>query len=182
MDHGWRAPSRARECCGRPRRASSGDPDQPHCGAGYRKRGPCVRYWDTSALVPLFVAEPTTDAMRSWLREDGVIVTWAWTKVEIVSAVERRTRDGDLTRAHRRSVMGRLDEFSESWHEVVEMLAVRSRASSMLARHSLRAADAAQLGAAVHVQEQIGVPLQLVVLDRRLAEAAEREGLAVVSA
>ena len=68
-----------------------------------------MRYWDTSALVPLLVAEPTTDAARSWLREDGVIATWAWTRAEITSAVERRTRDGDLSREQRRSVMSRLD-------------------------------------------------------------------------
>lgn len=141
-----------------------------------------MRYWDTSALVPLFVAESATDAVRSWLREDGLIVTWAWTRVEIVSAVERRSRGGALSPEQRRSVLSRLDAFSAAWHEVVEMLGVRSRASSMLARHPLRAADAAQLGAAVHVQEQIGAPLQFVALDRRLAEAAEREGLAVVSA
>ena len=140
-----------------------------------------MRYWDTSALVPLFVAEPTTDAARSWLHEDGVIATWAWTRVEITSAVERRTRDGDLSREQRRSIMSRLDGFSATWHEVVEMLAVRSRSMSVLARHPLRAADAAQLGAALHVQEQLGAPLQFVSLDRRLAEAAEREGLAVVS-
>ncbi|WP_423919318.1 type II toxin-antitoxin system VapC family toxin [Candidatus Poriferisodalis sp.] len=141
-----------------------------------------MKYWDTSALVPLFVAEPTTDAVRSWLEDDGVIVTWAWSRVEIASAVERRTRDGDLSREQRRSIMRHLDGFSATWHEVVEILAVRSRSMLVLARHPLRAADAAQLGAALHVQEQLGAPLQFVSLDRRLAEAAEREGLAVVSA
>ena len=141
-----------------------------------------MRYWDASALVPIFVAEPTTDTVRSWLAEDSVVVTWAWTRVEIASAVERRTRDGELSREQRRSIVSRLDEFGAAWHEVLEMLAVRSRATSVLARHPLGAADAAQLGSALHVQEQIGAPLQFVVLDRRLAEAAEREGLAVISA
>lgn len=141
-----------------------------------------MRYWDTSALVPLFVAEATSDMVRSWLREDSVIATWAWTRVEIASAIERRTRDGELSREQRRGIASRLGEFSTTWHEVVEMLAVRSRATSVLARHPLRAADAAQLGAALHVQEQLGVPLQFVSLDQRLTEAAEREGLAIVSA
>ena len=141
-----------------------------------------MRYWDTSALVPLFVAEATTGAARSWLNEDSVIATWVWTRVEIASAVERRARDGELSREQRRDVMSRLDGFSAAWHEVVEMLAVRSRAKSVLARHPLRAADAAQLGAALHVQEHLGARLEFVCLDRRLAEAAEREGLAVVSA
>ncbi|WP_419554426.1 type II toxin-antitoxin system VapC family toxin [Candidatus Poriferisodalis sp.] len=140
-----------------------------------------MRYWDTSALVPVIVAEPTTDAVRSWLREDGAIVTWVWTRVEVSSAVERRTRVGELSRNQRRGLMLRLDGFSAIWHEVVEVLAVRSRATALLARHPLRAADAAQLGAALHVQEQLGAPLQFVSLDQRLAEAAEREGFAVLS-
>lgn len=140
-----------------------------------------MRYWDASALVPLFVAELTTDAVRSWLIEDSVVVSWAWTRVEIASAVERRTHDGTLSREQRRSIMSRLDEFSVAWHEVIEMLAVRSHAMSVLARHPLRAADAAQLGAALHVREQIGAPLQFVCLDRRLADAAEREGFSVVT-
>lgn len=141
-----------------------------------------MRYWDTSAIVPLFVAESTTDAARSWLRDDDVIITWAWSRVEIASAIERRTREGELSRDQRRSVMRRLDEFSATWHEVVELLAVRTRSISLLARHPLRAADAAQIGAALHVQEQLGAPLKFACLDRRLAEAAEREGLAVITA
>ena len=59
------------------------------------------------------------------------------------------------------------------------MLAVRSRACSLLARHPLRAADAGQLGAALLVREQIAEPLNFVCLDRRLALAAEQESLTV---
>ena len=140
-----------------------------------------MRYWDTSALVPLLVAEAESEVVRSWLGEDSVIATWAWTRLEIASAVERRTREGDLSREQRRAIMSRLDGFSATWHEVVEVLAVRSRATSVLARHPLRAADATQLGAALHVQDQLGAPLQFVSLNQRLTEAAEREGLALVS-
>ena len=140
-----------------------------------------MRYWHTSALAPLLVAVATSEVVRSWLGEDSVIATWAWTRVEIASAVERRTREGDRSREQRRAVMSRLDGFSATWHEVVEVLAVRSRATSVLARHPLRAADAAQLGAALHVRDQLGAPLQFVSLDQRLTEATEREGLAIVS-
>ena len=84
-------------------------------------------------------------------------------------------------REQRGVVMSRLDGFRATWHEVVEVLAVRSRATSVLARHPLRAADAAQLGAALHVQDQLGAPLQFARLDQRLTEAVESEGLALVS-
>ena len=139
-----------------------------------------MRYWDASALVPLLVSEPSTDLVRSWLADDGALVTWAWTRVEIASAIERRTREGALSRRDRRQVLERLDFFADTWDEVTEILAVRSRASLLLARHPLRAADAGQLGAALLVNEQLdGGLLSFMCLDRRLSEAAELEGLAV---
>lgn len=139
-----------------------------------------MRYWDASALVPLVVAEPGTNAVRSWLESDASIVTWAWTRVEIVSAVERRAREGSLSRQQRRDALGRFEALADAWDEVTDVLAVRARAIPLLARHPLRAADAAQLGAALLVAEpDYGVPF--VCLDERLASAAEREGLTVLS-
>jgi len=138
-----------------------------------------VRYWDASALVPLIVSESGTDQTRSWLASDSEIVTWAWTRVEITSALERRTREGALSRDARRIVLDRLNTFADTWDEVAEILAVRSQAGLLLARHPLRAADAGQLGAALLVQEQLGGFLEFLSLDRRLSEAAELEGLRV---
>ena len=139
-----------------------------------------MRYWDASALVPLVVAEPPSDDVRGWLAEDPHIITWAWTRAEIVSAIERRSKEGSLSRPQRREVLGRFDALAGHWDEVTDMLAVRSRAIALLARHPLRAADAGQLGAAVLVQEQSAEPLTFVCLDQRLSSAAELEGLRVL--
>ena len=136
-----------------------------------------MRYWDASALVPLLVAERDTELVRAWLSDDDRIVTWAWTRTEIVGAVERRTREGSLSRSQRREMLRRLDAFARSWDEVIDVLAVRSRANALLARHPLRAADAGQLGAALLVQEQMAGVLDFVCLDRRLSSAAELESL-----
>lgn len=138
-----------------------------------------MRYWDASALVALVVAEPGTARTRALLGEDPVIVTWVWTSVEIVSAIERRARQGELTRAQRRSAIERFDDLASSWDEVTDALAVRRRAVSLLARHPLRAADAAQLGAALLIAPEAGPAMGFVCLAERLAEAAEREGLVV---
>ena len=138
-----------------------------------------MRYWDASALVPLIVSEPRSRLARTWLLEDDHVVTWAWTRTEITSAIERRTREGTLTRAQRRAVLDRLRGLAAGWDEVVDVLAVRARANAVLARHPLRAADAGQLGAALLVSEQLPDPLVFLCLDRRLGEAAEREGLRV---
>ena len=139
-----------------------------------------MRYWDASALVPLVVAEPGSDQVRGWLAEDKHIVTWGWTRTEIVSAIERRSREGSLSRPQRREVLGRFDDLADQWDEVTDMLAVRSRANALLARHPLRAADAGQLGAALLVQEQSAEPLAFVCLDQRLSSAAELEGFRVL--
>lgn len=141
-----------------------------------------MRYWDASALVPLIVAEPGTELVRSWLEADSEIVTWAWTRVEITSAIERRTREGELSRQQRRQVLARLNSFADTWDEVSEILAVRPKASLLLARHPLRAADAGQLGAALLVNEQLGGSLLFMSLDHRLSDAAELEGLDVPAA
>lgn len=138
-----------------------------------------MRYWDASALVPVVVQEPATDEVRSWLRDDPAIITWAWTHVEIASAIERLARGGDLSRAERRRSLEAFGALATTWDEVTDVLAVRSRALALLARHPLRAADAAQLAAAQLVGDHLDSALVFVCLDGRLAEAAEREGLTV---
>ena len=138
-----------------------------------------MRYWDASALVPVVVAEPDSESARAWLSEDGHVVTWAWTRTEIVGAVERRVREGSLSRSQRSEALERLHAFAASWDEVTEIPAVRARAEALLARHPLRAADAGQLGAALLVQEECAGALTFVCLDRRLSLAAERESLQV---
>ena len=139
-----------------------------------------MRYWDASALVPLVVAEPDSELVRTWLSDDDHIVTWAGTRTEITSAIERRVREGSLSKLQRREALRRFDAFAGTWDEVTELLAVRSRANALLARHPLRAADAGQLGAALLVQEQLAGVLTFVCLDQRLATAAELEGLRVI--
>ena len=139
-----------------------------------------MKYWDASALVPLLVSEQGSDASREWLGRDEQIVTWSWTRAEVTSAIERRTRGGMLSRLQRRKVLARLDLLAGNWDEVADPIAVRSRAIKLLARHPIRAADAGQLGAALLVQDQLSVPLEFVCFDRQLVLAAEKEGLPVL--
>ncbi len=140
-----------------------------------------MRYWDSSGLVPLVLDEPSTPLARAWLREDPQIVTWAMTRLEIVSAIERRVREGAVSRANRRAVLERFERLWSAWDEVTELLVVRARAAALLARHPLRAADAVQLASALLVAGDDARSVPMVCLDRRLAETAEREGLTVLT-
>ena len=129
----------------------------------------------------MIVAEPGSDRVRGWLSEDDHIVTWVWTRTEITGAIERRTREGLLSRRQRREVLDRLAALAGRWDEVTDVLAVRSRADALLARHPLRVADAGQLGAALLVQEQLAGSLTFVCRDQRLLSAADLEGLRILA-
>lgn len=137
-------------------------------------------YWDSSALVPLLLEEDSSKQTEQWLAQDHRIATWAWSRVEVTSAIERRVREGVLSRLQRREALQSLMEFAERWYEVTDLLAVRLRASALLARHALRAVDAGQLGAALLVNESYPGPLSFVCLDHRLSLAAELESLRVL--
>ncbi len=84
-----------------------------------------------------------------------------------------------MSRLQRREVLGGFEALASTWDEVTDVLAVRSRANALLARHPLRAADAGQLGAALLVREQLAGPLTFVCLDQRVSQAAELEGFGV---
>ena len=140
-----------------------------------------MRYWDASALVPAIVTEAGSDLVDAWLREDEAVCTWGLTRVELASAVERRAREGILTPGERRDALRLVTGMAEAATEVVDLEAVRARAGPLLARHPLRAADAAQLAAALIVIEGGFRGLPFVCLDRRLADAASREGLDVLT-
>lgn len=141
-----------------------------------------MRYWDSSAVIPLTVTEASTDPMRAMAEQDPVMCVWWATEVECVSALARLEREGALTDTATTSALERLDLLAESWNEVQPVAAVRSAARRLLRVHALRAADALQLAAAVVAAEGQPASLAVVTLDERLAAAARREGFVVETA
>lgn len=140
-----------------------------------------MRFWDSSAVLPLLVGEPTSRAMgEAFVRDPEVVVWWA-TEVECVSALSRLDRDGALDASGMSDALARLDELALAWHEVQPVARVRQVAIRLLRTHGLRAADAFQLAAAIAAAEDVPRSLPLVTLDGRLALAAQREGFPIVS-
>lgn len=45
-----------------------------------------MRFWDTSALVPIVVVESATLRVHRWMAEDHDVVVWTLTRVELLSA------------------------------------------------------------------------------------------------
>ncbi len=139
-----------------------------------------MRYWDASALVPLFIKEPSTPEVESWRAVDPGITTWMMTRVEVVSAVARRKREWPQLAALWDRAIRDVNEVALRWIEIWDAAATRLHAERIVMDHPLRAADALQLGAALVAADGDPQSLELVTLDRRLAEAAQREGFPVL--
>jgi predicted nucleic acid-binding protein len=139
-----------------------------------------VRYWDSSAVVPLLSLEEATPTTLGLLAEDPAIVTWWGTRIECVSALARRGREGSLRESDVVDAIGRLDALAEAWSEVAPGEGVRRTAVRLLRAHPLRAADALQLASAITSADGNPASLPFLALDDRLADAASKEGFNLV--
>lgn len=139
-----------------------------------------MRFWDTSALVPVCVNEPHTERLRMLQTEDSGIAVWWCTPVECASAFARMRRSGDLSVEEETEAFGVLERLAEAWFTVGAIPSVRERATRLVRVHPLRAADGFQLAAALVWAEDSPAARRVVSLDQRLREAAGREGFAVL--
>jgi predicted nucleic acid-binding protein len=141
-----------------------------------------VRFWDASALVPLFLREMGTTTVRPLYEEDADLVLWWGTRLEAVSAIGRVVREGRLDTGTELRARASLRQLLETATEVEPTEHVRERAERLLAGHPLRAADALQLAAALTWARERPSGRDFVSLDTRLRDAARREGFTVLPA
>ena len=137
-------------------------------------------FWDSSALVPLIVDEPATDAARRLVESDPSMIVWWATSVECLSAIARRRRDATLSTSQAEAAQRSLATLAASWNEVLASERVRDHAGRLLLRHPLRSADALQLAAALTWARDRPQDHALCTLDARLADAARGEGFRIV--
>ena len=140
-----------------------------------------MRYWDASAIIPLFLQQPASNSARSNLDRDPELIVWWGTPIECYSALGRVVRAGDLPGDAAHLARATIARLRDAWTEVQPTEAVRSTAERLLQRHPLRAADAFQLGAALEWADQRPDGHGFVTLDKRLAEVAAKEGFVVAA-
>lgn len=141
-----------------------------------------MRFWDTSALVPLLLQETSSDRMERLHDDVPGLVVWWGSLVEAVSAISRSERLGTITREVAVFGLGMLSALREGAFEIQPSEEVRARASRIVSVHPLRAADAFQLGSALVWCQERTAGVGFVSLDNRLREAALREGFEVLPA
>ena len=135
-----------------------------------------MRFWDTSALVPLLTQEDATAEMTALFATDRNLVVAFITPVEIASALTRKAGvNDDLRRLAER----RLAVLEANWRIIDEYEPAMKIAQRFASTYRLRAGDAIQLACAtLATADRSGLPF--VVRDHDLAAAARAEGFPIL--
>ena len=139
-----------------------------------------MKFWDSSALLPLCFRESASHAVQRIAKADEDMVVWWASRVECISAMARRQREGALSAEADHEARAILSALSGEWSEVQPSEIVRDRAERLLSVHPLRAADGLQLAAALVWAEESPKGLEVICLDQNLRQAALREGFTVL--
>jgi predicted nucleic acid-binding protein len=138
-----------------------------------------MRFWDSSAIIPLCLKEKASEAVKGLMKDDEDIVVWWTTYIECLSALSRRQREGVLTSGDAAKARAVLSALAAAWSEVQPTEMVRVRAERLLSIHPLRAADALQLAAALVWAQETPRGLDFVCLDQNLRESSLKEGFSI---
>jgi len=134
-------------------------------------------YFDTSALVKNYVLEDGSSGVAKLLLENPDNATSKLTYAEILSALVRRTRSGDLSLQKMREV---IDRFEDDWNSLLivdlhdDILPIVKRA---IEKHQLKAADSIHLASAIWLKISLKEDTAFVSSDLILLRAAKAERL-----
>ena len=73
-----------------------------------------MKFWDASAIVPLLVLESSSRHLQSLAAQESAMLVWWGSKVECVSALARRERDGALDARVMAIALQRLQQLADA--------------------------------------------------------------------
>lgn len=139
-----------------------------------------MTYVDTSALVPVFIREPKSEAVIAWLESSGErLAISEWSLVEFASAAAIKVRTGQTEAALAKQAMVRVQEFAQKHCTVAVPGREEFRRAAEWAGDSalrLRAGDALHLA----IAESLGAR-GVLCLDDTMIEGARSLGMNVVT-
>ena len=136
-------------------------------------------FWDTSALVPLFIEEGASRDARSRLRRYQPVVWWG-SIVEVYGAICRLHREHQITDSQKQGALARARLLSQAWREILPADEVRELAIQLLDGYLLKASDGLQLAASLIWCKNKPASRDFICGDRRLSEAARSSGFSVI--
>lgn len=138
-----------------------------------------MRFWDTSALVPLVVDQSWAPAARTLAARDPAITIWWGTIVEAEAAIARLERERIVSAYELPGIRDDLAELITAANVIEPSDSLRAVAVQLVRRHVLRAADALQLAAALAWAGGTAGHATCVSFDHQLRRASLTEGFRV---
>jgi uncharacterized protein len=137
-------------------------------------------YVDTSALVPVFIREPKSEAVIGWIESSGErLAISEWSLVEFASAAAIKVRTGQTAASLAKQATVRVREFAQK-HCMVAVPGREEfrRAAELLSNDALklRAGDALHLAIAASLGAQ-----GILCLDGAMIESARSLGMNAVT-
>ncbi|MDA1313988.1 MAG: type II toxin-antitoxin system VapC family toxin [Acidobacteria bacterium] len=142
-----------------------------------------MSYWDTSALLKLFAAEPDSPVFEERARQESLIACSAIVSTEMLCAMYRKEQLGDLTRGGARMALhqfqldldsGRILTIPYGQDVAIEAEKVVKAAFGPRQQLPLRSLDAIHVASALVAKSKV-----IVATDARLRNVAAFVGIAV---
>ncbi|WP_158635050.1 type II toxin-antitoxin system VapC family toxin [Tsukamurella asaccharolytica] len=131
-----------------------------------------MNYLDTSALIKLLAPEFESDALTIWMarqaNEGEAFGTSVIGQIELTRAAARMTDPDTTSQA----------QYIGEQAETIPLTVAMAKLAETIGPPHLRSLDAVHLASAMSIRDQISA---FVTYDKRLSDAAEVEGLTVVS-
>jgi predicted nucleic acid-binding protein len=137
-----------------------------------------ILYLDTSSLVKLYITESHSALVRAWAGESEIIATCRVAYPEMMSALHRRFRAGDL---EKRDYDLLVKTFDREWQRFAAIDFDEIAAGRLAAEYGLRGFDAVHLSAAGLLRSSGNAPaVAFSSFDEKLNSAAAAEKFTVL--
>ncbi|MBI5747239.1 MAG: type II toxin-antitoxin system VapC family toxin [Nitrospirae bacterium] len=138
-----------------------------------------ILYLDTSSIVKLYIEEAGTEAVRRWAGEAELLATCRIAYPELISALNRRLRGGDISRKEFRLL---IDGFSKDWADFAIIDFDEIEAGHFAEKYGLRGFDAIHLSALKLLKDRDNhISLAFSSFDQELNRAAASDGFTVLT-
>jgi len=138
-----------------------------------------ILYLDTSSLVKLYVTEPHSGLVRAWVEEAEIIATCRVAYPEMLSALNRRFKAGDMEKQDYTMLV---KVFSAEWRRFAVIDFDEVAAGRLVTAYGLRGFDAVHLSAAELLRSSGKTPtVAFSSFDEKLNRAAVSEKFTVLS-
>jgi predicted nucleic acid-binding protein len=137
-----------------------------------------ILYLDTSSIVKLYLAEVHSGDVRGWSEKAEIVATSRVAYPEMISALTRRYRIGDLSRQDYKLLM---KTFAEDWQHFAVVDFDELEAGRLAENHGLRGFDAIHLATAKKLRAaHSNIAIAFSSFDNDLSKAARAEKLTVL--